>query len=64
MNWLSGGYIIGGLTLLSAIATAFGKPPLAAFLSDPATASTLQTVINGVLALAAGAMQGIKPVAK
>lgn len=60
MNFLSPGLILGLLTLISAVANAFGKPALGSFLSDPSTAQSVQVVIDGGMALVAGVLNGIK----
>jgi len=59
-SWITPGTIAGLLGLLAALAGAFGKPALAAFLQDPGTASTLLTVLGGAAALIAGALKGIE----
>jgi hypothetical protein len=59
-KFLTAGVITGALTFAAAIATAAGKPALAAVLSDPATASTATTVLVGLGAVVAGLLQGPK----
>lgn len=61
-KFFSAGGLVGLLSLASAIATAFGKAPLAAVLSDPQTAVTANILVSGVGAVVAGVLSN-KPVA-
>jgi hypothetical protein len=59
-KFLTAGVIAGLFSLAGAVLQASGHPALGAFVSDPQTAATLSSVLNGALALAAGALAGIK----
>lgn len=50
--------VTGLLGAAASISIAFGKPALAAFLSDPATALTASAIAAALLNVAAGWMQG------
>lgn len=57
---LNPGSIAGVLGFLGMMSVAFGKPALGGFLSDPATAGAVTSVISGVVALGAGFMKGLE----
>jgi len=57
---LSRGTVVAAITVLAMLASTFGKPQLAAFLGDPATADMAQAVIVSGGALIAGVMEGVK----
>jgi hypothetical protein len=60
-KFLTPGILTGILACAAALAGAFGRPALAAFLAEPQTAETLLGIVSGTLALAAGAMRGVAP---
>jgi hypothetical protein len=58
MGNLTSGIIVGLLAAISAASVALGKPALSVFLSDPTTATTVTSVVTGILSLAAGFLKG------
>ena len=60
-NLVTPGTVAGVIGLLAALAAAFGKESLAAFLADPATAQSILAIISGVLSLVAGYSRGVAP---
>jgi hypothetical protein len=54
------GVIAGLLALAASGSVALGKPALAAFFSDPATASTLTSLFGAATGLVAGFLKGVE----
>jgi hypothetical protein len=60
MTFLSSGIVVGGLSMAAALSIAFHYPALGVFFSDPATATTLTSLLSGVSALVGGFLKGLK----
>jgi hypothetical protein len=56
----SPGFITGIISMGGALSVATGHPAFGAFLDNPNTATTVTSVVSGLLSLFAGAMEGIK----
>lgn len=64
-SFITPGTVAGILSFAAALAAMLGKPALAAFFSDPATAAQLIALIGAALGLYAGFARGIaKPTAE
>lgn len=61
-QYVTAGTVAGALSLLAVLAGSFGKPALAAFLSDSSTAQVVLTVAGGIGGLIAGVLNGIRQV--
>lgn len=59
-KFLSGGTVTAALSVAAILAGAFGYDALGKFLNDPATATTVLTVVGAVGTLVAGVLEGVK----
>lgn len=59
-KYLTPGVVAGVFAMLAAASVAAGKPALAAFLADPATAANATLVVGGAASLVAGLLEGVR----